>query len=114
MSWNVILERADGTPVTVPRHAEGGTYVVDGTDRAALNVTYNYSGHIAKALGFHFTRLSGMKAADALPILEWAVATLGTVRDGDYWEATPGNVGFALNILLGWARLHPDATFRVL
>ena len=30
----------------------------------------------------------------------------------DYWAATPGNAGKALNILLKWAKQFPDATFK--
>ena len=34
------------------------------------------------------------------------------IRDGGaYWKPTPGNAGYALNILLGWAREHPDAVW---
>ena len=53
------------------------------------------------------------RAADAIPLLENAVARLGTLRDEDYWQPTDGNAGAALAVLLGWARLHPDAVFHV-
>ena len=34
----------------------------------------------------------------------------GIVYDtGGYWASTEGNAGYALSILLGWARMHPDA-----
>jgi len=43
--------------------------------------------------------------------LQKAISLLGTERDPDYWKATEGNAGYALSILLGWARLHPTAKF---
>lgn len=38
----------------------------------------------------------------------------GFVYDtGGYWADTPGNAGYALSILLAWARQHPGATWKV-
>lgn len=94
-------------PVKVARHEEGGTYALGGIDRAELNVTYNYWPH------FRFGRLDGRTAHNTIPMLAYAVRRLGTQRDQDYWAATPGNAGHAASILLGWARQHPDAVWRV-
>lgn len=93
--------------VLVPRHAEGGTYVAGGTHDADLNVTYNYVQF------FDFSVLYHRKAADTIPLMEEAVARLGTERSQNYWEATPGNAGYAVSILLGWAKLHPKARWEV-
>lgn len=38
---------------------------------------------------------------------------LGTKQAEDYWAATPGNAGHALDILAGWADQHPDAVWNV-
>lgn len=101
-------------PVDVERHAEGGTYALGGTSDAELNVTYNYGGHFTRALGGGFKDvLDDKRAGDVIPLLEGAVAMLGTERDGDYWNNTPGNAGHALSILLAWARQRPDAIFAV-
>ncbi len=36
----------------------------------------------------------------------------GIIREGGaYWKATPGNAGHVLNVLLEWARQHPDAVW---
>jgi len=42
-----------------------------------------------------------------------AVGTLGTEHCGDYWADTLGNAGFALSLLLAWARDHPTAVWEV-
>ena len=44
--------------------------------------------------------------------VEVAVNQLGTSTDSDYWKATPGNAGHALNILLYWAKMHPNYVFE--
>jgi len=35
-------------------------------------------------------------------------------RRGDYWAPTPGNAGYALNILLGWAREFPEGEWDLI
>ena len=114
MSYWVSLECKDGNWAKVEIHSEGGTYALGGTDQAKLNVTYNYSWFY-----YHFLDeqegirwLDGKTAKDCISRLENAVEVLGTSRyDKDYWAATPGNAGYVLNVLLGWARQHPDARF---
>lgn len=113
MSYWVYLMSKDG-PVEVANHAEGGTYVLGGTPTAELNVTYNYGKFFRETLGEEGLReLHNQKASDVLPRLEQAVATLGTERERDYWKATAGNAGYALSILLSWAKEYPDAVFEV-
>jgi len=121
MSYDIYLSDDKGT-VEVPVHQEGGTFcamsktqdpktgkwvVTMGTAEASLNVTYNYSNH------FHFRFLHGRTAKEVIILLEYLVKQLGTERSKDYWESTPGNAGHAINILLSWAKQHPDATFQV-
>lgn len=108
--------------VEVERHAEGGTYAIGGTTEAEVSITYNYGGYIREAwpddpdpeasnvLG---RMLDSKRAADCIPTLERAVGILGTDADTDYWKATPGNAGHMLNLLLDWARQHPNAVFKV-
>lgn len=115
MSHWVYLENEDGKLVEVTRFEEGGTYALGGQTEAELNITYNYSPHYYRVLdkkkGLEW--LHGKKAKGCIHRLEDAVAKLGTVRDQDYWKATEGNAGYALSILLGWAKANPEATFRV-
>lgn len=101
--------------VQVERFQDGGTQVMGGSTEASLNITYNYSPYYYEVLdkenGLRF--LNNKRAGDVIAVLESAVAALGTYRDDDYWAKTPGNAGFALSILLAWARQYPDATFSV-
>jgi hypothetical protein len=114
MSYWVYLMGETG-PVEVERYSEGGTHVLGGTSQATLNVTYNYNARYVEAWDGASLReaLHGKKASEAILPLEYAIALLGTERAEDYWKATPGNAGYALSILLGWAREHPEATFEV-
>lgn len=123
MSYDVKLEGEDGKPVKVDRHSEGGTCVVGsmvngvivpGTDDAELNITWSYS----LIYRDHFrpeglSWIHGKKAKDVTEQLEKAVKELGTERNEDYWAKTKGNAGYALSILLKWAKQHPEATFMV-
>ncbi len=77
-------------------------------------MTYNYAWFYFRFLdkeGLEW--LNGKKAKDTIVKLKAAVAELGTRMYGDYWAATPGNAGHALDTLLKWAELHPEATFEV-
>ena len=107
MSWWVYLENKEGETVEVPRHSEGGTYVMGGTKTAELNVTYNYGKH------FDFKELDGKTGEEAKPLLTKAVENFGSKRNEDYWNPTKGNVGHACNILLSWVKENPKAIFRV-
>lgn len=115
MSWWIYLNNDDNTPVVVDSHSEGGIYQLGGCSHPELNVTYNYGPHYYRELdkdaGFKW--LHGKTGAEAQARLEKAVAALGTNRVPDYWADTPGNAGYALSILLKWARQHPQARFRV-
>lgn len=91
----------------VDTHAEGGTYVLGGTPRAELNVTYNYGSF------FDFRSLNGRTGRETIARLREAVELFGTDRDVDYWARTPGNAGYACSILLKWATEHPDGIWRV-
>jgi len=114
MSYWVYLEKGGG-PVNVPTHTEGGTYAVGGINKAEINITWNYSKyyyrHLDEEDGIRW--LHGKVARDTIERLALAVLILGTERDDDYWASTPGNAGYALSILLGWAREYPDAEWRV-
>jgi hypothetical protein len=54
-----------------------------------------------------------LDAPENAQVLREAVAAGAFCDGGAYWKPTPGNAGDALNVLLAWARQHPDATFRV-
>ena len=98
---------------SVDRHYEGGTHCLHGTEDAHLNVTYNYNcfyrKHVDEELGIRW--IYGKTGEECAGRLEYAVSVLGTERDDDYWKPTAGNAGYALSILLGWAKQHPNAVF---
>lgn len=125
MSWWVHLEDSTGNDVLVDQHSEGGTQVLGGTRIAELNVTYNYSRLFMLAWPHRedfdvdpkastlAAMLDGKLAKDTIVSLESAVGRLGTRQHADYWADTTGNAGHALRILLKWAKLHPEAEWRV-
>lgn len=112
MSYWVYLRNDAGHSVEVEPHQEGGTYQMGGCSEAELNVTYNYSREYSKH-GFSLRDLEAKSADETIPELERLVGLLGAERDADYWKPTPGNAGFALSILLDWARQHPKAAWHV-
>jgi len=115
MSWNVSLLYSNEKYAQVDNHKEGGTYAMGGVTDADLNITYNYSWFyhqcLDKSKGIDW--LDGKIAKETILHLTEAVKKLGTRQYKDYWADTPGNAGYALNILLGWAKQHPDAVFEV-
>lgn len=114
MSHWVYLQYDDGRVCIVPPHREGANYAIDGETEAELSVTYNYNGLFREALDPQGLRwLNGKIARDCIERLEHAIEALGTTPSDDYWQPTPGNAGYALSILLSWARLHPEARFHV-
>lgn len=108
MSWWIRLEHPETKELAeVENFQEGGTQLVGGSTKAELNVTYNYGKH------FRFDELHGRKAKDTIVKLLDAVSNLGKDRDEDYWNPTQGNVGYACNILLGWAMKNPNYIWDV-
>lgn len=115
MSYDIELQDpSTGKPVIVERHFEGGTYCVSGHGFAELNITYNYSKYyydkIDKDLGIRW--LYNKTGEECIPVLEKAVNDLGVNKNENYWESTPGNAGYALSILLKWAKSYPKAVFE--
>jgi len=111
-----LVGKNSGLPVEVENHEEGGTYVLGGVSEATLNITYNYGAVFSLVdadYGGLEERLHGVHAKDSVPWLESMVERLGTQRYRDYWAPTPGNAGYALSILLSWAKANPDALWEV-
>lgn len=113
MSYWVYLEDDKGETLhTDTAIEEGGTYMQGGSTACELNITYNY-GTIYAAHEFSIRHLHEQIAGDTIPRLESLVEQIGTVTSHDYWEATPGNAGHAVSILLRSARQHPTGAWRV-
>lgn len=96
-----------------PHQMAGGTYVLGGTDRLELNVTYNYGAHIRDALGDErgIRALYGLTGAESLPLLDRGIAALDDDAAEDYWAATEGNAKRALCQLRALAQLRPDGVW---
>jgi hypothetical protein len=116
MSWDIYLKDEEGETVPVTLFKEGGTYPIGGENKAILNVTYNYSQEFIRALDEDkgIRCLDGKKAKDTVEDLDLAVELLGIERDVDYWKDTEGNAGYALSILLQWAKDNPEAVWEVI
>ena len=122
MSYCVRLTD-NGSNVQVPEHSSGAVFPYGGTTEAIINITYNYGvvyriidvSFPGQVIPSYFTikSLNNRKAKETIEVLSYMVSKLGTTEYKDYWAPTPGNAGIALNILLNWAGLHPDATWSV-
>lgn len=106
-SWNVLESKN--------RIQEGGTQMVGGSKECHLNITVNYSDMYYKIfpdeLGLHW--LQSKTAKETEEVLTSAVKILGTERADNYWSKTMGNAGYALWILLGWAKEIPEGRWSV-
>lgn len=115
MSWWVYLKKNGEAIKVKQQHQEGRTYKIGGNPSAELNITYNYSIYYYKYLdkqkGLRW--LNGKKAKNCINQLKIAVKKLGVKQNKDYWKPIKGNAGYALNILLVWAKDHPNAFFTV-
>lgn len=117
MSYDIrLVDPVTGDTAIVPdgHDLRGGTFRVGGNDEAWLNIAYNYAklfrDHLDTDKGIRV--LYGLTGAQAIPLLQKAIAVLGTERSADYWKPTAGNAGAALADLLSLARACPTAVFQ--
>lgn len=141
MSYDITLN----DPVTheairldAPHEMRGGTYAINGTDEAWLNITYNYSGWYYKDgvfPSFPDERFSygrsgirsiyGMTGAESIPVLKHAIEAISRMPDisdeekaryeskgcDSYWMPTRDNAIRPLYQLIALAQLRPDGIF---
>lgn len=116
MSYDIELRHpVTGEPIELdaPHHMRGGTYVMGGTTRLELNVTYNYAKHYYRVMGEAGIRsIYGKTGAESVPMLREAASKLGDDVDDDYWKATEGNAKAALLQLIALAMMRPDAIWQ--
>ena len=95
----------------------GGTYAVGGTEKAWLNITYNYAEVIDRFVQEGINGLDGNSVRICVGDLTSAVVALNDDVAEDYWEPTEGNVKAALKNLLHLAvdvlAVCPDARWRI-
>lgn len=98
---------------------KGGTYEVGGTNRAHLNITYNYAEHFYRVFDIGDVKLGakgirtiyGMTGAKSIAALQMAICRLDGDASQHYWEPTEGNAKRALCQLLALAQLRPDGVW---
>lgn len=115
MSYDIYLK----DPITketiefdTPHQMKGGTYCCGGTNKAWLNITYNYSEHYDRVIKGGIRGIYGMTGAESIPVLIAAIANLADDVDPYYWKATEGNAKRALVALVAMAKLRPDGIFE--
>lgn len=92
-----------------PHHMRGGTYCVDATKEAWLNITWNYSKFFYNTMGEKGIRtIYGTTGADSIPILQAAADQLKNDATKNYWDSTEGNAKRALLQLIAMAKMRPD------
>ena len=123
MSWTIWLLNDKGQILHVKFHNFGSTVEVHidkvssyvGTTEAEIDLTYNYSPYyyqyIDKEEGLRW--IYGKKAKETISRFESAIRHLGVEQDRNYYKATPGNAGYALSILLSWAKEHPNGIWKI-
>jgi len=115
MSYDIELQDPKTGEVLLSEqkhNLKGGTYIVGGTSKLWLNVTYNYAPHFRAVLGENGIRsLYGMTGEQSIPVLKKAISCLDVGKDEDYWSPTEGNARKALIDLLELARIRPDGVW---
>ncbi len=95
----------------------GGTYAIDGTSEAWLNITYNYSKfyyEVAPEKGIR--SIYGMTGAESIPVLQNMIDQItkkcpNAETSKNYWNATPGNAIKLLHQLIAMAKMRPDGVW---
>ncbi len=121
MSYDIVAVDKQGNGISLKEKHDitGGTYAIGGTNRAHLNITYNY-GKLFKQyfLGDDGIKsINGMKVSLSIPVLLEVIGFMRGAPSKDYWEATRGNATDALIELLRLALLveeeHPEAVWKI-
>lgn len=89
-----------------------GTYVIGGTSDASINITYNYTKTLNRAIDGSIRSLYGKTGKDSIPILENAISQLGDEMADSYWTECDGNVKRALKKMVAFAKICPDGVWR--
>ncbi len=108
-----VASHVGGSNLRAEIDFDGKAEIIPSTE-PRMEITYNYRPVFIKVLGENGLReIHGKTGAEVEELLEQAVAQLGVEQSDNYWDATPGNVGAALDILLDWARQYPEGMFHV-
>lgn len=131
MSYDIELTdpiTGETLELETPHHMRGGTYASCGTNKAHLNVTYNYYEQFIRVFEpleeprpkspdwmrdnavplVGIRTIYGLTGAESLPVLDKAISLLADDVDDDYWKPTDGNAKRALTQLRALAAMRPD------
>ena len=110
MNYEVRIIDQFGQSVRLPKaiKIEGSTFLIGGNNLAEIKVTYNYSPHYRDVWGHNLYGIDGLSTADTQVLLQKAVEELGTEESSDYWRATRGNAGAALQAILDVMEICPE------
>ena len=113
MSFDIAIVDPNGEvrEFESPRFIPGGNYVFPGTRFAEVNITYNYSPFYADIWEDGIRSFDGMPAQEAAEAMEQAIDVFGTNQDENYWAATPGNAGAAIQTVVDVIRNCPADSF---
>lgn len=124
MSYDISLQDHEDEYVLVPHFLEGGVVraginssgelIPVPTYIASVNVTWNYNEVYVPRFGVSLRgMIEGKLGMETWVDLATYAAILGTDKDEDYWKPTEGNAGAILDLLAGWAVMHPTAKWWV-
>ena len=99
-----------------PHFMRGGTYCANGTTKAWLNITYNYSKFYYEVYPETGIRqIYGLTGDRSIPVLQKIINSIRekyywTVDDivNDYWEEHPSNAIKPLYQLIEMAKMRPN------
>lgn len=103
MSYDISLVHPETKETVIldeKHYLAGGTYNLEGTKEAWLNVTFNYHNRYQKVFGPEGIKvLIGLTAKEAIDLVGSAISMLADDVDNNYWVSTEGNAKLALRKL---------------
>ena len=138
MSYDITLnDPATKEPIQLdtPHQMRGGTYAMNGTTEAWLNITYNYADWYYRPGVFARTKkdskgirtIYGLTGTESIPVLRKAIAKLESMTADisekercqyeaqgvtGYWIPTRANAIRPLYQLLALAQMRPDGVWE--
>lgn len=98
MSYDICATDINFNIIKIEHHnIQGGTFAINGTNEAKLNITFNYNEHFKKVFSFegiHY--LHHKNVIDTIQNLNEAINNLKDDYTNYYWDSTEGNAKLAL------------------
>ena len=102
MSYDIRAVHENGETIYFdePHSLAGGTYALDGSYEAWLNITYNYASFYYKYIDGGLNSFDGQQITETIGTMLDISSELKGEPSEDYWEATEGNARVAMLDLL--------------